>query len=92
MALVIASAVVSGMGSMTQCKNIRSCELVSTGIYNLTYADNFNTAPGVAATSWGAGNLIGVNIMAENMCQVQVTDLKGNPVNSGFTFIAIGDQ
>ncbi len=62
-----------------------------TGIYFISYDTPFASSPGVSSTPWGSGFLCSVNIMAENMCEVLVTDLKGNPIDCGFAFLAVGD-
>ncbi|UTW62328.1 hypothetical protein KFE98_20370 [bacterium SCSIO 12741] len=61
------------------------------GFYDISFENYFSTPYGVTASPWGSGMLVAVNIFAENMVQVQVTDLQGNPVNEGFSFIALGE-
>ncbi|WP_432735858.1 hypothetical protein [Maridesulfovibrio sp. FT414] len=70
---------------------ISSTSKESTGVYMINYETDFSNPPGISATPWGSGTMCSVNIMAENMCEVCVTDLQGNAIDSGFAFLAVGD-
>lgn len=92
MGQAIASATVDENGSLTGAHNIASCEHKEKGIYLVNYASGFSASSGAQATPWGAGHTIGLNIFAENMCEVLVADVHGNPTNAGFSFVAFGSD
>jgi len=84
-------AIVDESGKMSSKSGISSVSKPSTGTYLVNYATAFTQSPGVSATPWGSGTLCALNIFAENMCEVFVTDLKGTAVDGGFSFLAVGD-
>ncbi|MGX1096336.1 hypothetical protein [Amorphus sp. MBR-141] len=92
MGLAIASATVAENGSLNGAHNIKSCEHKAKGMYVVHYADGFAAGSGAQATPWGAGHTIGLNIMAENMCEVLITDVHGNTSDAGFSFVAFGSD
>ena len=92
MGLAIASATVAENGSLMGAQNIANCEHKEKGMYIVHYADGFAAASGAQATPWGAGHTIGLNIMAENLCEVLVTDVHGNSSDGGFSFVALGSS
>ncbi|WP_109434743.1 MULTISPECIES: hypothetical protein [Aquimarina] len=70
---------------------ISSTSREGKGNYFVNYEKPFSQSPGVSATPWGTGVLCSVNVLAENTCEVLVTDLQGNLIDSGFAFLAVGD-
>lgn len=92
MGQAIASATVAENGSLTGALNIAKCEHKGKGTYIINYANGFSAASGAQATPWGAGHTIGLNIMAENTCEVLVADVHGNPTDAGFSFVAFGSD
>ncbi len=80
----------NGNSSPSADSGVKSTSKKGQGIYVVNYKTDFTSQAGISATLWGSNILCSVNIMAENMCEVCVTDLKGNPVDGGFSFIALG--
>lgn len=90
MTATFASALVGSNGNLTSPQNITSCDHSGTGTYMVNYDTTFSAGSGVQATAWGEGLTIGLNIFAENTCQVLITDTNGNAKDSGFSFFVPG--
>ncbi|QDG79737.1 hypothetical protein FJ695_20895 [Labrenzia sp. PHM005] len=68
-----------------------SCGYSSTGTCPVNDGSSFSASPGAQASVWGDGLTIGLNIFAENTCQVIIQDAKRKPPDSGSSFFVPGN-
>lgn len=92
MTVAFAWALVAGNGTVSGSHNIASCKHAGPGAYLVTYKAPFAASPGVQATPFGLGGVtVSLNIMAMNMTEVLTWGANGKPMDSGFSFLAVGD-
>lgn len=85
-----ASALVGSDGNLTSSQHVASCDHTGTSSYMVNYDSDFSAVTGAQATVWGDGLTVGLNIFAENTCQVNIQDANGNPKDAGFSFFVPG--
>lgn len=92
MTTAFASGLIGNDGNIISAQNIKSCDHKGKGNYMVNYDASFTAGPGAQATVWGDGLRIGLNILAENTCEVLIQDSSGNPTDSGFSFFVPSNQ
>lgn len=92
MGLSYASAIVGDDGNLTESHNVKNCERIGPGAYMINYVSDFAASSGPQATPWGKDVSAGVNIMAQNTCEVLLTNKEGLPSDTGFSFLVMGQH
>jgi hypothetical protein len=71
--------------------NTLTVKHVATGHYQVDYTTPFNDSPCVQVTPW-SGGFVNLLVMANNTCDVYLSDIKGNPVDGAFMYLAVGNS